>query len=211
MKKNVRILSFVMAAALTIAQTPVSVAAEEEQPPHECATVMVTEVVEQTHTMTCADCGAAVTETHSFGDWCMQDEQCHVRTCTCEASVTELHTWDDGVFDEATGVRVYTCMDCSASYTETAESSEEETVKTSTDEDAEASSEVETAQSPKTPLIGDVDGDGQVTADDMMIVSAISMGDLSSATECQLSIADINHDGWIDEADVMSIYAILIA
>lgn len=191
MRKTVGILSLLMAAALTITQTPVIVAAEEAQPIQECTAVTMTAVDEQSHAMICEDCGESMTEAHSFGDWNTQDAQCHVRVCTCGASVTEPHTWDDGVLDEAAGVRVYTCTACSASYTETPP-------------------EGETVQSPETPLIGDVDGDGQVTASDFMIVSDISRGTLSSSTELQRRAADINQDGRVNLADVMSLYNILI-
>lgn len=210
MGKTIGILSLLMAAALTIAQTPVIVTAEEGQPIHECTAVTMTAVDEQSHAMICEDCGESMTEAHSFGDWNPQDAQCHVRVCACGASVTELHTWDDGVLDEAAGVRVYTCTACSTSYTETAEPSDEETAKTSMDEDTEAPPEGETVQSLKVPLIGDVDGDNQVTASDFVIVSGISRGTLSSATELQRRAADINQDGRVNLADVMSLYKILI-
>lgn len=210
MRKNARILFLLMAAVLTVVQTPVSVAAEEDQAIHECTAVTMIAVDEQSHAIICEDCGASVTEAHSFGDWNTQDEQSHVRVCTCGASVTELHTWDEGVLDETAGVRTYTCTTCSASFTETAEPSVAETAKTPTDENAEASPEEGTAQSPEVPLIGDVDGDGQVTASDLMIVSAISQGTLSSATELQRRAADINQDGWVNLADVVSIYKTLI-
>ncbi len=218
MRKTARILSLLMAAALTITQTPVIAAAEEEQPIHECTAVTMTAVDEQSHAIICEDCGASVTEAHSFGDWNTQDEQCHVRICTCGASVTEPHTWDDGVLDEAAGVRFYTCTVCSAGYTEIAESSEDEIPETPTDEDkgsptdkgAEASADKETSQSPESLLIGDVDGDGQVTASDVMIVCDISRGNLSSATELQRRAADVNQDGRVNLADVVSLYKTLI-
>lgn len=202
MRKTARIFSLLIAAALLAARTPVIAAAEEEEPIHECTAVVVTVVDEQSHIVDCSECGESVTEAHSFGDWEVQDAQCHVRVCTCGASVTEAHTWDDGVLEEATGVRTYTCTACFSSYTET--------VKTSTDEDAETSSEGGKDQIPENPLIGDVDGDGQVTASDLMIISAISQGRLSSATELQLRAADINQDGWVNIVDVVSIYTTLI-
>lgn len=218
MRKTARILSLLMAAALTIAQTPVIAAAEEEQPIHECTAVTMTAVDEQSHAIICEDCGASVTEAHSFGDWNTQDAQCHVRVCTCGASVTEPHTWDDGVLEEAAGIRIYTCTVCSASYTETADPSEDEIAKTPTDEktdspadeNAEASADGKTTQSSEALMIGDVDGDGQVTASDVMIVCDISRGNLSSATELQRRAADVNQDGRVNLADVVSLYKTLI-
>lgn len=209
MKKTARIFSLLMAAVVTAAYMPVSAAAEEEPPAHECTIIMGAAVDSQTHTLICEECGATAVEAHSFGDWNAQDAQCHVRVCSCGASVTEPHTWDDGVLDEASGVRTYVCTACSASYTETAEPPEKETPETSTNGETDSSTDEETPQSSESPLIGDVDGDGQVTARDAMLVGAISQGTPSSATERQRRAADINQDGWIDQMDVLSIYAIL--
>lgn len=202
MKNSARFLSLLMMVVLMLMQMPVKAAAEEEQPPQECTAVMVIAVDEQSHTVGCSDCGASVTEAHSFGDWRMQDAQCHVRVCTCGASVTEAHTWDNGVVAEASGTRTYTCTACAATFTEKVVPSEDGEGENPVDE--------ETLRNPADCLIGDVDGDGQVTTKDLDIVIDISFGKLPSATELPLKAADVNHDNWVDADDIVCLYAMLI-
>lgn len=209
MRKTARICSLLMAAVLIAAQTPFVAAGEEEQSSHECTAVLLTVVDEQSHTVSCPECGAAVTEAHSFGGWNAQDSQCHVSVCTCGASMTEGHAWNDGVLDEAAGVRVYTCTACSASYTETAETSEEEMEEPSEKETKDPPG-VEPTQIPKSALPGDVDGDGEITADDLKMISSISQGTLPSVTELQIKAADYNQDGCVNLADAVLIYLVLM-
>jgi len=63
---------------------------------------------------------------HSYGKWTNVDETNHTKTCACGDVVTEAHGWDNGVVTTpathtATGVKAYTCTECSATKTETIE------------------------------------------------------------------------------------------
>lgn len=182
MKKNARFLSLAMATVLALTQTPLGAVAEEAQSTHECTAVTVISVDEQSHAVSCSDCGVVVTEEHRFGDWRIQDAHCHVRVCSCGASVTQLHTWDAGVTDEASGIVTYTCTACFAASTE------------------------EHSPEPANIQIGDIDGDGQITSKDLNLVIDISLGNLPSATQQQQKSADINCDGWVDADDIVSLY-----
>lgn len=192
MRMNIKMIPLLIVAVLMIAQMPVAAAAEE-QLPHVCTAFTTTAVDEQFHTMTCSDCGEPVTEEHCFCNWKPQDADCHVRVCDCGASVTELHTWDEGVADEESGGIIYTCTLCSITNTKAFEPDEEET---STDkEDA---------------LAGDLDGDGQLSDKDMEIIRAISLGTHPSTTEQQRKAADVNHDGRVNGKDLVAVYMMLV-
>lgn len=185
MRINIKMIPMLIVAALMIVKFPVA-AAEEEQLSHVCTAFKVTAVDEQFHTMTCSDCGESVTEVHSFCDWKAQDADCHVRVCICGASITEQHTWDEGVADEEADGIIYTCTLCDAATTEAFAPDEEDT------------------------LTGDLDGDGQLTDKDIEIIRAISTGTLTSATEQQRKAADANHDGRVNGKDVMAVYMMLV-
>ncbi len=77
----------------------------------------------------CSDCSATKTETvakltdHSYGDWEKKDHELHQKECACGDVQVANHAWDNGVVTIepthlATGVKTYTCSDCSATKTE---------------------------------------------------------------------------------------------
>lgn len=87
-------------------------------------------------TYTCPDCNATKTEQvdklpeHSHGSWVKDNDNTHSKTCECGDKITEDHNWDDGVITTpathtTTGVKTYTCPDCSATKTETIEKTPE--------------------------------------------------------------------------------------
>ncbi len=80
---------------------------------------------------TCSVCGAEkaevlpVTDSHSFGSWNKVNDSSHSGTCSvCGKTETRNHSWNTGRVTKAatckdTGSRVRTCIDCSATKTET--------------------------------------------------------------------------------------------
>ncbi len=89
---------------------------------------------ERTYTCTAIGCGATRTEDidklegHTYGDWIKVDELTHKKVCACNDTVTEAHTWDDGVVTTdptytSTGEKTYTCtaIGCGATRTEEVE------------------------------------------------------------------------------------------
>lgn len=79
----------------------------------------------------CEHCGAASTETftygdpteHTYGAWTKVDDTQHSKSCTCGDTVTENHDWDAGtVVSEPTcvdlGVKKHVCSVCNAEKTE---------------------------------------------------------------------------------------------
>lgn len=79
----------------------------------------------------CEHCGAASTETftygdpteHTYGAWTKVDDIQHSKSCTCGDTVTEDHDWDNGtVVSEPTcvdlGVKKHVCSVCNAEKTE---------------------------------------------------------------------------------------------
>ncbi len=60
---------------------------------------------------------------HAWSDWEKVDDTNHKRTCSCTATETEDHKWDDGkITTEPTetteGVKTYTCSECKGTKTE---------------------------------------------------------------------------------------------
>ena len=81
-------------------------------------------------TYTCTDCGATKTEAtamltgHSYGEWWNYSSSQHAKYCACGYTIFAAHSWNDGVVTLepthfTTGAKLYTCSDCSATYTET--------------------------------------------------------------------------------------------
>lgn len=82
-------------------------------------------------TYTCTGCGAEkveilpVADDHSFGSWSKVSDFAHSATCTvCGKTETRDHSWNTGRVTKAatcqeTGSRVRTCINCSATKTET--------------------------------------------------------------------------------------------
>ena len=60
------------------------------------------------------------------------------------------------------------------------------------------------------PLLGDVDGDGDVDASDALLVLRYVLG-LVSFDDNTLAIADVNRDGVVDSADVIFILRMALA
>ena len=59
---------------------------------------------------------------HSYGSWSKVDSTYHQHSCACGATVTEKHTWNNGMVTtkatcSRTGVRTYTCTGCGATKT----------------------------------------------------------------------------------------------
>ncbi len=73
---------------------------------------------------TCTACGyEKPAGEHSWGDWEKVDEENHKRTCSCTATETEEHKWDDveittAATCEEDGVKTYTCSVCKGTKTE---------------------------------------------------------------------------------------------
>ncbi|MBO5106186.1 MAG: S-layer homology domain-containing protein [Clostridia bacterium] len=60
---------------------------------------------------------------HTWSDWVKIDDNNHKHTCSCTATETEEHKWDDGkITTEPTetteGVKTYTCSECKGTKTE---------------------------------------------------------------------------------------------
>ena len=78
---------------------------------------------------TCEDCGATKSseidpEGHDWSDWTKLSDSQHKRSCSCGEEETESHNWNTGVVTKEptateSGIRTYTCDDCSATRTET--------------------------------------------------------------------------------------------
>ncbi len=60
---------------------------------------------------------------HTWGDWEKVDDTNHKRTCSCSATETEEHKWNDGEIttqptETTEGVKTYTCSECKGTKTE---------------------------------------------------------------------------------------------
>ncbi|MBQ8249019.1 MAG: zinc ribbon domain-containing protein [Clostridia bacterium] len=92
-----------------------------------------TETETGTEIFTCVECGASKTETlavlnhtHDYTTWWADDRNgyTHTRFCICGDEDTEAHTFDQGKItkqptETETGIKTYTCSECSAEKTET--------------------------------------------------------------------------------------------
>lgn len=91
-------------------------------------------------TYTCTACGYNYksnyvnAKSHTYGDWIKLDDNYHQRTCTVCKTHTETgaHNWDAGVVTEEPtckefGTKVYNCITCGATKTETLQRTEEHT------------------------------------------------------------------------------------
>ncbi len=73
---------------------------------------------------------------HTWSDWTKVDDTNHKRTCSCTATETAEHKWDDGkITTEPTetteGVKTYTCSECKGTKTEAVPAIPEEDEPTS--------------------------------------------------------------------------------
>ena len=83
-----------------------------------------TEEEEGLMTYTCGDCGHTKGESidklehvHNWSDWAQNNETTHIRSCRCNETETEKHSFDEGVVIQApshlaVGEIVYTCSVC---------------------------------------------------------------------------------------------------
>ena len=81
-------------------------------------------------TYTCSVCSGTKTEQiakladHSYGNWQPNGRETHIKTCGCGDSITEAHSFGEGVFTPITegaqsGTMTYTCSVCGYSYSDT--------------------------------------------------------------------------------------------
>ncbi len=73
---------------------------------------------------------------HTWSDWTKVDDTNHKRTCSCTATETAEHKWDDGKItteptETAEGVKTYTCSECKGTKTEAVPAIPEENEPTS--------------------------------------------------------------------------------
>ncbi len=73
---------------------------------------------------------------HTWSDWEKVDDNNHKRTCSCTATETEEHKWDDGIIttdptETKEGVKTYTCSECKGTKTEAVPAIPEENEPTS--------------------------------------------------------------------------------
>lgn len=145
-----------------------------------------------TKTYTCNVCGATKTESinatgHAYGEWTKLDEEHHQRICKNDTSHTETaaHEWNAGVISkvptvDSEGEKTYTCAVCGA---------------------------VKTEPIPKKKpefILGDVNNDGKVLADDARLALRNS-ATLKAFTAEQTKAADVNEDGIVLADDARQI------
>ncbi len=153
--------------------------------------------VEGKITYTCTVCGAERTEMipatgHAYGAWTPLNDTQHQRVCANDASHIETadHQWNDGEItkqptEEAEGEKTFTCIVCGATRTEPIPKLEPE----SSDDEY---------------MPGDVDGNGQVLANDARLALRAS-AKLETLDEKQKKAADVDGSGEVLANDARQI------
>ncbi len=138
-----------------------------------------------TKTYTCSVCGATKTAPidatgHNYGEWAKLDDEHHQRVCANDASHAETadHVWNDGEITkkptaDVEGEKTFVCTVCGAVKTETVP-------------------KLIPAKEDHTP--GDVDGNGQVLANDARLALRAS-AKLETLDERQQTAADVDGSG----------------
>lgn len=178
-----------------------------------------------TMVVTCKECDYLANEViakakHTFGNYEKYDADKHTQKCTiCGVESYGDHTWNEGtVTTEPTcakeGVKTYLCKICNQKKTEAIAKTTEHTwgewevvEEATTEKEGKKTRKCSVCEATETEKIdkltanlGDVNGDGKVTAVDARIVLQNVAG-LKTLTEKEKEAADMNADGNITAVD----------